>query len=149
MIHKQLQYIQENLPYINKKQVKVSKATVGWHLDHVLKVINAVFESVKTSNPKEFKKQFNGLRFLFFTIGFFPRGKVKAPKWVMPPVIILKEEIECQLKLAIQNIEKINDIEENQFFKHPLFKQLNKKQMLYFLKLHTHHHLKIVKEILK
>ena len=67
----------------------------------------------------------------------------------MPPVIILKEEIERQLKLAIQNIATINDIADNQYFTHPLFKQLNKKQTLYFLKLHTHHHLKIVKEILR
>ena len=149
MIHKQLQYIQEYLPFINKKQVNISKATVGWHLDHMLKVINAVFEGVKNSNPKEYKKQFNGLRLLFFTMGFFPRGKAKAPKRVMPPVIILKEEIERQLKLAIQNLATINDIGDNQYFTHPLFKQLNKKQTLYFLKLHTHHHLKIVKEILR
>lgn len=149
MKDKQLQYIQEYLPFINKKQVKISKATVGWHLDHILKVINAVFEGVKNSNPKEYKKQFNGLRLLFFTMKFFPRGKAKAPKRVMPPVIILKEEIERQLKIAIQNIATINEIKENQYFFHPLFKQLNKKQTLFFLKLHTHHHLKIVKDILK
>ena len=80
MIHKQLQYIQEYLPFINKKQVNISKATVGWHLDHMLKVINAVFEGVKNSNPKEYKKQFNGLRLLFFTMGFFPRGKQERQK---------------------------------------------------------------------
>lgn len=39
-------------------------------------------------------------------------------------------------------------LDENQFFTHTLFKQLNKKQTLKFLGLHTNHHLKIVKDIL-
>ena len=67
----------------------------------------------------------------------------------MPPEIILKEDVENQLRLVTKNLESFNDLEKNSFFIHPLFKQLNKKQTIKFLKLHTNHHLKIIKDILK
>jgi hypothetical protein len=51
--------------------------------------------------------------------------------------------------LVTKNLESFNDLEKNSFFIHPLFKQLNKKQTIKFLKLHTNHHFKIIKDILK
>jgi hypothetical protein len=85
---------------------------------------------------------------MIFTLGFFPRGKASAPKSVLPPEIINLKDLENQLEVAIQHLEVIDSFEEYQFFTHPLFKQLDKKQTIKFLKLHTNHHLKIVKEIL-
>ena len=67
---------------------------------------------------------------------------------MLPPEIIVKEDIENQLEKAKENMAMLSILEDNQFFTHPLFKQLNKKQTLKFLKLHTNHHLKIVKDIL-
>ena len=149
MLQKEFSFIEAHLVYLNKENLKVSKATVGWHLDHVLKVINAVSVALKESKPEAYKKEFNGLRFVIFTLGFFPRGKAKSPKRVLPPEIILQTAIESQLKVAIKHIKELNDVDEYSNFRHPLFKQLNKKQTLKFLKLHTKHHLNIVKDILK
>ena len=132
-----------------KENLKISKGNVGWHLDHSLKVINSVFEAITTSSSLDYKKEFNGLRLFIFTVGFFPRGKAKSPKRVLPPEVILKEDIENQLEKAIRNFETIDSLDKNQFFTHPLFQQLNKKQTIKFLRLHTNHHLKIVKDILK
>lgn len=149
MLNKEFNFIRENLIHIEKGNLKVSKANVGWHIDHSLKVVNSVYESLKSSNPLEYKKEFNSLRSIIFFLGFFPRGKAKSPKRVLPPEIIKKEEIETQLNLAIKNLESLQLISENQFFTHPLFKQLNKKKTIKFLGLHTNHHLKIIKDILK
>ena len=148
MLEKEFRFIKEYIIYQEEKNVKISKGSVGWHLDHSLKVINSVFEALKNSNSEDYKKQFNGLRLFTFTLGFFPRGKAKSPKRVLPPEIIVKEDIENQLEKAIENILMVASLEDNQFFIHPLFKQLNKKQTLKFLKLHTNHHLKIVEDIL-
>jgi hypothetical protein len=149
MLDKEFSLIKEYIGNQEKKNLMISKANVGWHLDHSLKVINSVFEALKNSNSEDYKKQFNGLRLFTFTVGFFPRGKAKSPKRVLPPEIILREDIETQLEKAIRNFETIYGIEENQFFTHPLFKQLNKKQTIKFLRLHTNHHLKIIKDIVQ
>ncbi|KGL61894.1 hypothetical protein [Polaribacter sp. Hel1_85] len=149
MLQKEFHFIQEHLVYIDKEDIDVSKANVGWHLDHSLKVVNSVCTAIKNSNAIDYKREFNLLRLITFTLGFFPRGKAKAPKRVLPPEVVLKEEIKSQLELAFSNLEMMKVLDENQYFTHPLFKQLNKKQTLKFLKLHTNHHLKIVKDILK
>ena len=148
MLDIELDFIRENISQYKKDNLKISKVSIGWHLDHSLKVINSVCEVLQSSKPSDYKKEFSGLRLFTFTLGFFPRGKAKAPKRVLPPEIILKKDIQNQLNIAVRNLEKIDGIEDNQFFTHPLFKQLNKKQTIKFLKLHTNHHLKIVKEIL-
>ena len=147
MLDKEFDLIRRNINHYKNEDLKISKASIGWHLDHSLKVINGVCDALQSSKASDYKKEFNGLRLLTFTLGFFPRGKAKSPKRVLPPEIILKEDIQNQLSLALRNIEKIEGLEGNQFFTHPLFKQLNKKQTIKFLKLHTNHHLKIVREI--
>jgi hypothetical protein len=149
MLQKELRYIEKHLVDIDKEDLDISKANVGWHIDHSLKVINTVFEVLKNSNPQEYKKKFNLLRVGTFALGAFPRGKARSPKRVLPPETIVREDIEKQIAIAVLNLKTIDDLGENQYFVHPLFKQLNKKQTLQFLKLHTHHHLKIVKDILK
>jgi hypothetical protein len=148
MLEKEFRFIKEYIIHQEEKNVKISKGSVGWHLDHSLKVINSVFEAIKNSNSEDYKPKFNGLRLFTFTLGFFPRGKAKSPKRVLPPEIIVKEDIENQLEKAMENMAMVSVLEDNQFFTHPLFKQLNKKQTLKFLKLHTKHHLKIVEDIL-
>lgn len=122
---------------------------MGWHLDHSLKVMNSVLDTLKNSDAKEFKKKFNFFRFYIFLKGSFPRGKARSPKRVLPPEIILIEEIEKQIRLVENSLKNYPSIQENQFFTHPIFKQLNKKQTLKFLKLHSQHHFKIIQDILK
>ena len=82
-------------------------------------------------------------------MGYFPRGKAKAPKYVKPPEVLLKEDIIAQLVEARGNIKKISTFSENAYFKHPLFGHLNTPRVVRFLDTHTKHHLKIVKDILK
>ena len=146
---KEFRLIKEYLGDIEKKKDKVSKANVGWHLDHSLRVFDSVFITMKASNSEDYKKEFNPLRTLTFAIGSFPRGKVRAPKRVLPPELISRVDIQNQLNSAIENYKMIESFDNNQYFTHPLFKQLNKKKTLKFLKLHTNHHLKIVRDILK
>ena len=132
-----------------KRNDKVSTSDVAWQIDHSLKVFNLVSETLLNSNPKDYKSRFNKWRLLLFTLGYFPRGRVKAPKFVRPPEVILIEDIESQLGLAYQNIEKIKSTHKHKHFKHFIFGVLNKKRTIRFLQLHTNHHLKIIRDILK
>lgn len=128
---------------------KVSKATIGWQIDHSLKVINNVSKALQSSDPNDYEKNFSFLGKVFFTLGIFPRGKAKAPKHVKPPEIILKEDLITQIEEAKINVKTIKGLNDNAFFKHPLFGHVNKKRVNRFLEIHTNHHLKIINDILK
>lgn len=147
-----ISYVNQLENYIAKHNIenpKVSKTTVGWQIDHSLKVINSVVKALQSSDPTLYKNNFSFLGKFFFTLGFFPRGKAKAPKYVIPPESILKEELISQVQLAKSNIEALNTLDNNAFFKHPIFGNINVKRVHRFLELHTNHHLKIIKDILK
>lgn len=133
----------------NRRNDAVSKSDVAWQIDHSLKVINLVCDTLLKSNPKEHKSKLNKWRLLFFTLGGFPRGKVKAPKFVRPPEIISTEDLNNQIQLAYKNIESVRLANKHAHFKHFIFGMLHKKRTVRFLKLHTNHHLKIIRDIVK
>ena len=56
MLEKELKFIEDSIQFKERKNLKVSKATVGWHLDHSLKVLNSVLFAIKNSDPKLYKK---------------------------------------------------------------------------------------------
>ena len=138
--------------YIPQREIlntNVSKANVAWHLDHSLKVINAVVTTMQNSDPALYKDNFSFIGKLLLKFGFFPRGKAKAPKYVTPPEVILEADILLQLAEARANIKTISNLDDNAYFKHPLFGNINKYRVVQFLDAHTNHHLKIVKSIVK
>ena len=128
---------------------KISKSDIAWHIDHSLKVINNVIIALQKSDSNTYKNNFSFLGKMFFTLGFFPRGKAKAPKYVRPPEVILKEDLITQLQEAKNYVSTIADLDKNAYFKHPLFGHINKKRVSKFLALHTNHHLKIMDDIMK
>lgn len=128
---------------------KVSKVDVAWHLDHMLKTINVICKALEASNPNTFKSNFNLTRILIYAWGDFPRGIAKSPKVVLPPDIIVTEDLYKQIEIAKENIKAVQSLDTNTHFEHPYFSVLNKKQSMRFLKIHTRHHLKIVKSILR
>lgn len=133
----------------NKRNDTVSTSDIAWQIDHSLKVFNLVSDTLLNSDPKLHSSKFNKWRLLCFTIGYFPRGKVKAPKFVRPPDLISLEDLELQFQVAYQNVEKIKSADESSHFKHFIFGVLNKNRTIRFLQLHTNHHLKIIRDILK
>lgn len=149
IIENKLNEIESFIPEFEKKNVKVSKATVGWQLDHSLKVINSVVNAMQNSDSNLYKDDFKFTGKLLLKFNYFPRGKAKSPQHVNPPEIIQKEDIIAQLAIARKNIKSIMYLDNNAFFKHPLFGNVNKNRVLPFLNAHTNHHLKIIKSILK
>lgn len=148
-LENKLYQIESYLSHYDRKKTKVSKVTVGWQLHHSLKVINAIVVAMQKSNPKLYKDNFSFLGKVLLKLNYFPKGKAKAPKHVMPPETVSKAAIISQLALAKEHIKQIESLDENVFFKHPMFGNINKKRVVPFLNTHTNHHLKIVKSILK
>ncbi|SFZ89660.1 Protein of unknown function [Flaviramulus basaltis] len=149
ILNKQISKLEAYIPLFDEENTTVSKSTIGWQLDHALKVFNMTSEWTENSNPKNYKRKFNFWRSVLFPINYFPRGKVRAPKVVQPPQIILIEDIKSQIHAARTHIENLNKLPKTAYFKHFIFGDLSKKQTLRFLQMHTHHHLKIISDILK
>lgn len=128
---------------------KISAASVGWHLEHTLLVLDHSLLALPTCvladySPKSsFRKSF-----ILFT-GKIPRGVAKAPKGVRPSDENITEE---NLHQHIDKVKKLlsdaNSLPANHFFPHPFFGDLQLKKAIKFLEIHSNHHLKIVKEII-
>lgn len=144
-------YINQLEAFISQHETinpSVSKATIGWQIDHSLKVLNNVCIAVKSSDPKTYKKNMKFLGKLLLFLGKFPRGKARAPKHVLPPETITKQDLISQVVDAKNNIETIASLPQNAYFKHPMFGHINTKRVTRFLEVHTKHHLKIIDDIL-
>ena len=137
------------IPNHNQSNTAISEAAVGWHIEHCLLVIKQITATVAQSDPTLFKSKFNLKRFLVFLSKTIPRGKAKAPKVVIPTNEITLESLQESLANTYGAITYLKDCEENQYFMHPFFGQLNKKQTIKLLAIHTEHHLKIIRDILK
>jgi hypothetical protein len=147
-LHLSLTSLEEHIKNNSVSNSKISKSDIAWHIDHSLKVVNNVSLALQSSDPKTYKNNFSFLGKLFFTLGFFPRGKAKAPKHVRPPEVISKEDLISQVELAKANIDTIATLEKNAYFKHPLFGNVNTPRIYKFLSMHTNHHVKIIKDIM-
>jgi hypothetical protein len=147
-LHLALTSLEEHIKNNSVSNSKISKSDIAWHIDHSLKVINNVSLALQSSDPNTYKNDFSFLGKVFFTLGFFPRGKAKAPKHVRPPEVISKEDLISQIELAKANIDTIATLEKNAYFKHPLFGNVNTPRIYKFLSMHTNHHVKIIKDIM-
>lgn len=140
--------LENYIPQRNELNTEVSQSDVAWHLDHSIKVINAMSDSLISSDPTTYKGSFNLIRNVVFTTGIIPRGVGKAPDEVKPPEVVSLEDLQSQLKIAKAKLMSLDDLDENASYSHPAFGTLNRDQTLLAIEIHTNHHLKIVKDIL-
>lgn len=150
-IHTELATLETYIDNFQELNLEVSKSNVAWHIDHSLKAILGIIKILKDSNPSEYKATFSIPKFFVFNFYFLPRGKAKSPKAVDSDVSTISESsLQKLFKLTKSALDsQLKDINENQFFEHPFFGKLNKKVAIKFMAIHTNHHIKIIKDIIK
>ena len=136
----------ENYSSLNKA---ISEGNIGWHIVHSCLVINSVCGAVVKSDALKFIKKFSFKAFLVLLLNSFPRGKAKAPSFTMPSEELSPTSILKSIQAARASIEALSKADKNQYFTHPIFGDLNTSQTFKFLAVHTNHHLKIIKDIVK
>lgn len=142
-----LNELESHIQDYEKSNPAISASTIGWQIDHSLIMVNVIVNQVRNSNPEEYKWRFNTLRAFFRIANKFPRGKARAPKSVRPIDTASIEDLKEKILLAKKNVAELELLPANSYFTHPIFGNLNLKQTLWFLELHTKHHLKIIEEI--
>ena len=128
--------------------IAISEGSVGWHIEHSCLVIIKIIETIMQSSPAAYSWHFNFKKIVVFTLQKFPRGKAKAPKSVMPVAQINPASIQKNITEAKEALAQLITAQKNQFFTHPIFGKVNKKDTFKFLAIHTHHHVKIIQDIL-
>ncbi len=148
-LEKLLQTIESLLSKTDVTNENISKASVGWHLEHSLLIINGSLKGLTMTNPQYYKPKFSIKKFVFLNFGVIPRGKIKSPKQFIPLENRTKGSIEKLLNLAKERLEAVKNLPAKSYITHPFLGDLDKKTTLKFLGLHTNHHLKIIDDILK
>lgn len=143
-----LQEFETQIPQWNIKNPEVSTADTGWHIAHSVLVLNMVLDGLIASNPEKFKPSFNVLRTMVFLTKKIPRGRGKAPEMAIPKTYS-RESLTSGIFEARKKLKRAAGLHPNCYIQHPLFGMLNLKQTLNFLSIHTMHHLKIIRDILK
>ena len=143
-----LSQLESKIDAFETTNTKVSTSTIGWQIDHSLKVINGIISQLKVSELRKLPLRFNFAKTIIFITKTIPRGKAKAPKSVQSYDKIEKIDLRNQIELAQKLIIEFEELDNKCNFKHPYFGQLNKIETLKFLKIHTNHHLKIMNDIL-
>jgi hypothetical protein len=150
-MNKILKLVEELDTYINLSELenqKISNSTIGWQIEHSLLTLNGIINNLKIPNPKSFKKKYGLGKFLIFTFGHITRGKAKAPE-VVKPKHFDKNTLAKHIQIAKENIKTLDTIPAVHFFEHPYFGHLRVEETKRFLYIHTLHHLKIMRDIIK
>ncbi|MEY4432189.1 MAG: hypothetical protein RLZZ44_319 [Bacteroidota bacterium] len=142
-----LNQLEHHIPDCEITNFQVSQSNVGWQIEHSLLTINGIVQALLNANPNDYVVQFNVMKWFFLLTRKFPRGKAKAPKVVVPKVEANRIDLQKHIDKTRETIKGLELISKNHFFKHPYFGNLNKKQSIWFLEIHTHHHLKIIHDI--
>jgi hypothetical protein len=144
-----IQELESIIPNQEILNPSISKSSVGWHIEHTLLTLNLVVNAIEKSDPKTYKWKFSFIRMLIMTTKKIPRGKARAPKIVQPTTDFDAETLKNHLEKAKINIQKLQTIGPNHYFEHPYFGHLKLKPTIRFLEIHTHHHVNIIKDIIK
>ncbi len=143
----QLREMQDLSERWEEKNLAISAESVGWHLLHNLYIINGVVAQLAASNPSEYVPKHTFFKYYLFVFKKIPRGKIRAPKVVVPQNIS-KEKLDLELDKASLSVLNLLNQSPKQYFTHPFLGDLRTKMTARFLWIHTEHHLKIVREIL-
>lgn len=128
---------------------EVSSWSAGEHLDHVIKVAQAFLGQMRKDEPLDVPGV-NWTGRVILGIGWIPRGKGKAPERVRGAVCTA-EDLEAMLAAAEGLLLEVRAAPPKErrrpLAKHPVFRGLNAAESARMVAVHTHHHLKIVRDI--
>lgn len=141
--------LSSHIPDFSKINLEISEVNIGWHIVHSCLVITSVTKTIVKSDPSNFKKKFSFKAFYVLLLNKFPRGKAKAPSFTQPQQELTEVSIKEIIQEARLSLHSLAKAQNNQYFTHPIFGDLQLKKAIKFLGVHTYHHEKIIRDILK
>ena len=72
--------IEKSIPFYKRSNKSISKSSIGWQLDHTLKVVILVLEALMETHLEKYKKVFNLNRNILFPLCYIPMRESKSDK---------------------------------------------------------------------
>ena len=141
--------LETHISDFSKINHEISEVNIGWHIVHSFLVITSVTKSIVKSDPSNFKKKFSFKAFYVLLFKKFPSGKAKAPSFTQPQQELTEVYIKEIIQEARLSLDSLFKAQKNQYFTHPIFGDLQLRKAIKFLGVHTNHHEKIIRDILK
>jgi len=136
------------LDRVDRCDQDLSAWSVGMHIDHCLRVGEAVAAAVEDSVPGKERRTFSLLRLLAFTFNWIPRGRARAPAEVQPDERVGVVELRERLGSSASIMDRLTRTDPAKTFTHFAFGTMGPRQALRFLEVHNTHHEKIIRDIL-
>jgi len=146
---KVLNNFENQAPQYMAKNLVVSEGKVGWHIIHSCLVISSVIKAIIASDPALYKKKFSWKAFFVLLFNKIPRGKVKAPSFTQPANEVTRDMVIQHIAEARKSARLLLTTNKNNFFTHPIFGDMRVQLAIKFLYVHSYHHEKIIKDILR
>lgn len=133
---------------------EVSSWSVGEQLEHLMlsdRMILDGFETLLNSTVTSAGGRPTAIGRFILLVGYIPRGRGRAPKGVVPGTLS-PTEIASGFGVIKDRFEKLDsrlgEVEASRAtHRHPLLGHFNPGQWLKFVKIHHHHHAKIIRDI--
>ncbi|MCB0331362.1 MAG: DinB family protein [Bdellovibrionales bacterium] len=130
----------------------VSDWSLYQQLEHILLANRGIATLLSKNAPPEKVKKSRIIGKILILLGFFPRGVAKAPKSAIPESLTQ----ESLRHMCGEVCDQLRQIDRDQFTEpkriignHPMFGGLTASEWARFMVVHTHHHLKIIADILR
>lgn len=139
-------------PYLDRLECRreaVSQWSVGMHLDHCVLSALRITEMLATSDPAAGRPEFSLLRRIVLFTGIIPRGRGRAPAPSLPAPEISRDQAEQGLLAADRALERMAGLGPETWWRHEVFGAMGPADTRRFIDVHNHHHLKIIRDIVK
>lgn len=143
----QIESLKKVLPEQDIYVQQVSKASVYWHIQHSLLTIEKILQSLEESNPELYTSSFKLGKLFVFRAGIIPRGRAESPQVVQPTERYTYEQIQQEIQKIQTLLPLFSQLAVCAYFEHPFLGKLKTDEAIKFLVIHTHHHIKIIKDI--
>ena len=129
---------------------RVSAWSPAEHIDHLLKVTKSVLD--RLPSQEALPRGINVIGRAILALGWIPRGKGRSPERLTATRCTV-EELQARLARVNAAVDAADaatiDAARIPSVPHPRFGGLTPPQALRFITVHTEHHLKIVRDILR
>ena len=148
-LDKLLSKLESKISYQEYMNPTISKASVGWHIEHSLLTLNSIITGLAASDPKKYKRRFDIRKTVVMLLGKFPRGRIRAPKTVQPTVAFNADTLHEHVLLLQERVKTLDSLSGDHFFVHPFLGDFKLKPGIRFMAIHTNHHLRIIEDIIR
>src|SRR5215213_6566615 len=138
-LEKLVSKLQSKIPDHEVMAPNISKASVGWHIEHSLLTLNSIIDSLGKSNPYDYKRTFDIRRSVVMLVGKFPRGRVKAPRAVQPGTNFSFDTLHQHVALLREKLKTLEHLSSRHYFTHPFLGNFKLKSAIRFMGVHTNH----------